>query len=846
MLVAGLVLALYFWVFFIGAEEVSKSLIVSNLAAIVAGVAFVIATISRLWVPTRGIKFFSFFSFTILTGLIAVLIKDTGWLASPFVALWMIASIFASVFGWMGYSLFLASLSAYIINFTNTGDLQLSDLIPITLICFAPLAIGATIWHRSENDLDISNACDVVAGQLSEVAGQSEIVIAAIADGVISLDKKGTIQLINPAAQKMIGWGKADALNLDYKSVLKLRDGKDKPISPSQDPIKQALSGNEAASSKSIHIETADSGKKFLASIKASPLAESGSAGAIVVFRDITKDKAEEREQAEFISTASHEMRTPVASIEGFLGLALNPSTAQIDDRAREYITKAQDSVKHLGRLFQDLLDVSKADDGRLGNNPRVINIVDFTQDIAQGLLPRAEEKDLKLIFKPRPNFGKDRDSQKRVSPAYFAEVDASHLREVLSNLIDNAIKYTFKGFVEIDINGDNSHINITIKDSGIGIPREDLPHLFQKFYRVDNTDTREIGGTGLGLYLCRRLIETIGGKIWVESQYKKGSAFHVQLPRLDSDEAQQKSEYAADRAAKQKSKPDQQTPEKHRKYPPPAPAKNHQDSASPPVKQAPPPAIHPKPNQPTPPREQKPTSAPDVKSKPQPPSKPKPVAKPQSKPVITTKDTTATQTIPYTTQNINDPNLQKGKKVVVQAGKNGLKRVFYRITYSNGVEIKRVVVKTKIITNPVKRIVKIGTKPTTPSGTYNYSQAAAVLTYVNQERSAAGLPALNWNANLAYYARIRAPETVISFSHTRPNGSPYYSLNPGLINGENLVAGTPVPVTAQQAVAKWMASPPHRANILHSQFKSMGAAYYIDNNGLYRNYWVQLFSVQP
>src|SRR5690606_7203888 len=107
------------------------------------------------------------------------------------------------------------------------------------------------------------------------------------------------------------------------------------------------------------------SGKKLLISLVVSPVGQIGS-GAIIVFRDITKEKAEEREQAEFISTASHEMRTPVASIEGYLGLTLNPATAQIDEKARDFITKAHESAQHLGRLFQGLLDVTKADDGRI------------------------------------------------------------------------------------------------------------------------------------------------------------------------------------------------------------------------------------------------------------------------------------------------------------------------------------------------------------------------------------------------------------------------------------------------------------------------------------------------
>jgi nitrogen-specific signal transduction histidine kinase len=286
------------------------------------------------------------------------------------------------------------------------------------------------------------------------------------------------------------------------------------------------------------------SGKKILASLVASPVGDIG-AGAIIVFRDITKEKAEEREQAEFISTASHEMRTPVASIEGYLGLALNPNTAQIDDKARDFIQKAHESAQHLGRLFQDLLDVSKAQDGRLSNIPKVVDIMAYTHDILQGLQEKATEKGLRLTFKPNPD-----DGGKHVVPVYHVNLDNDHIREVINNLTENAIKYTPAGEVIVDITGTEDKVVISVKDSGIGIPTEDMSHLFQKFYRVNNAETNQIGGTGLGLFLCRRLAEAMGGRIWAESEYKKGSTFYLELPRISSQEASQLTQQQAQEAA--------------------------------------------------------------------------------------------------------------------------------------------------------------------------------------------------------------------------------------------------------------------------------------------------------
>ena len=155
--------------------------------------------------------------------------------------------------------------------------------------------------------------------------------------------------------------------------------------------------------------------------------------------------------------------------------------------------------------------------------------------------------------YKPMPDGASlESDPNRRLNPVLYSYVDNDHLREVVQNLIENAIKYTPKGEVVIDVISNDSNIVISVTDTGIGIPREDQTHLFQKFYRVDNSDTREIGGTGLGLYLCRRLTETIGGRIWVESEYKHGSTFFVEIARIEHDEAQRRIEQASIEAERQ------------------------------------------------------------------------------------------------------------------------------------------------------------------------------------------------------------------------------------------------------------------------------------------------------
>ena len=479
----------------------------------------------------------------LLTSLYTVI--ATGDVNSQFIALWLLLSIFPAIFGLSIFIPVVLATNVYLAYLYFFNIVSITDL-PLFIIAFElPLAISFLIWRTGEKrttriQTEKDPTFKALAKELSAVSNQSEIVINAIADGVIATDGQGVVQLINPAAQRIIGWERQDALKLDYRSILQLFTNKNAAITDETDPIQKCLHTNETVETDELQLATT-SGKKLMVNLLVSPIGQIGT-GAIIVFRDITRARAEERQQAEFISTASHEMRTPVAAIEGYIGLALNPATATIDDKAKIYLGKAHESAQHLGRLFQDLLDISKADDGRLDNDPRVIDIVAYMRDITLNFNHMAANKGLILLYKPDTSSS----TSQHVTPAYFVKADPDHVREVTANLIENAIKYTKTGDVTVDVVGDEEHVEITITDTGIGIPQEDIAHLFQKFYRVDNSDTREIGGTGLGLYLCRRLVETMGGRLWVTSNYGKGSTFHVELARMNNIDAMREIEAAA------------------------------------------------------------------------------------------------------------------------------------------------------------------------------------------------------------------------------------------------------------------------------------------------------------
>lgn len=374
------------------------------------------------------------------------------------------------------------------------------------------------------------------SGNPSSQANLAEVALKNINDGVMITDKSGTIQFVNPAGVKMIECGSADkAIGLDYGLFLKLETKEGRELPESENLVIQAMKSKQPLEGFQACLISQHSDKRIPISISVLPVDGIGQ-NHIITFRNISKELAEEGEQTEFISTASHEMRTPVATIDGYLSLALNPQTATIDERARGYLTAAEKASKHLGKLFQDLLDVTKLDDGRIRPHFEPVEMVGLVKTIADDYISRAKEAKLTFAFGSSEqstfNLGHQLDQ------VVYGYVDTNFMREILDNLIENAIKYTPSGgSIYVNARGDGDRVLINVTDTGIGISADDLGHIFQKFYRADNSDTRTIGGTGLGLYLVKQRVEAMGGHIWAESAFGEGSTFFVSLPRITADE---------------------------------------------------------------------------------------------------------------------------------------------------------------------------------------------------------------------------------------------------------------------------------------------------------------------
>ena len=364
----------------------------------------------------------------------------------------------------------------------------------------------------------------------------AKMALSNIHDGVIITDKSGIIKFANPAAISMTECsGVGNAIGLDYALVLRIESKEGREYSPAENPLIRAMKTGQSLENYVVCLVTCPGTKRIPIALSVI-VEDGGEASRIITFRNVTKELAEDSEKADFISTASHEMRTPVASIEGYLSLALNPQTSTIDERAKGYLTAAHNASQHLGRLFKDLLDATKLEDGHVHPHFEPVEMVGTIKQIIDGYAMAA--KNAKLNYQFGSNRSKSVSEVRKLDQVVYGFIDVNFMREIMGNLIENAIKYTpAGGSVYINVRGDGDRVLINVTDTGIGISADDIHHIFQKFYRSDNSDTRTIGGTGLGLYIVKQRVEAMGGTVWAESAFGEGSTFYVSLPRITGEE---------------------------------------------------------------------------------------------------------------------------------------------------------------------------------------------------------------------------------------------------------------------------------------------------------------------
>ena len=360
---------------------------------------------------------------------------------------------------------------------------------------------------------------------------ENKLLLEAVGEGIYGVDLEGKTTFINSAAAKMTGWTVEE---LTHKSPHEIfhhsrADGSHYPTE--ECPIYAAIHDDKAHFSDNEVFWRKD-GTSFTVEYTSTPLKEDHKIkGAVVVFRDITERRRMEETvrqamanakaatvaKSDFLANMSHEIRTPMNGVLGMIDLAL---ATEMSAKTRDYLAHAKTSSQILLRIINDILDFSKIEAGKLNIEPVHFYLGDLLGESVNLFKNMATDKDIEMVVRAPPQslgmlFG-----------------DQMRLQQVLVNLVGNAVKFTEKGEIVVKVlplekNGEHIRLEFSIKDTGIGLTQEQISRLFSAFEQADSSTTRQYGGTGLGLTICKRLVELMGGKIWVESQPKKGSTFH-------------------------------------------------------------------------------------------------------------------------------------------------------------------------------------------------------------------------------------------------------------------------------------------------------------------------------
>ena len=347
-----------------------------------------------------------------------------------------------------------------------------------------------------------------------------EAMISSVGDGLVATDRNGKILLMNPAAEKMLLQNAKDVIGKEYVKVVPAADKEGRIIPSEKRPLHAVLREGKSFTNHSANYYVRKNGSKFPAAITTSPIKYQNSIiGAIITFRDVTHEKEVDRMKTEFISLASHQLRTPLSAISWLVELLLNGDAGKLNRQQADLLGDIYQSNKRMIQLVGDLLNISRMETGRIIIEPKPTHLGQLLEEVLKELKAKINSKRQKLVISYHPDLSK-------------INIDPNLIRAVYLNLISNAIKFTPEnGEITIIISKKGNNIISQITDSGWGIPKSEQRKVFQKFYRGSNVVKRVFEGTGLGLYLVKSIIDASCGKIWFKSQKDKGTTFWFSLP---------------------------------------------------------------------------------------------------------------------------------------------------------------------------------------------------------------------------------------------------------------------------------------------------------------------------
>ena len=368
---------------------------------------------------------------------------------------------------------------------------------------------SSEITNITNNLNDLSEVIRLTQENLEQESKRLNSILSYMTDGVLATNRRGKITMINDMAKKQLGVQKEEALNKSILELLKIEEEYEL-----RDLITQV---------PELMIDSQDDNGEYLSLRVRFALVrrESGFiSGLVAVLHDTTEQEKEERERRLFVSNVSHELRTPLTSVKSYLE-ALDEG-ALSEPVAPDFIKVSLDETNRMMRMVTDLLHLSRIDNATSHLDVELINFTAFITFILNRfdqIRGQDEEKKYELV----------RDYP---ITSVWIEIDTDKMTQVIDNILNNAIKYSPDGGkITVTMKTTDDQMILSISDQGLGIPKQDLPLIFDRFYRVDRARSRAQGGTGLGLAIAKEIIKQHKGFIWAKSEYGKGSTFTIVLP---------------------------------------------------------------------------------------------------------------------------------------------------------------------------------------------------------------------------------------------------------------------------------------------------------------------------
>lgn len=370
--------------------------------------------------------------------------------------------------------------------------------------------------QQIQAELSSKNALlEAIEKQRKDISDKKERIdniVHSMTEGMVVVDPQGKILMVNPAAETLLGISKQD-VGKQIKDAIK-----DVHLLS----LVRSVPAQEAVVRKDIELFSPD--ETTLRVLRASSAVvednNGNTVGMVAILNDVTRQRQIEKLKSDFVAQVSHELRTPLVAMEHSLGLVQEKTTGPLSNEQEKFLDMARRNLKRLALLVNDLLDLSQLEAGKARLVREPCSLEKIIQETLVSLRPWADTKSIGL-------------AQNIQGDLPQAEVDANKIIQVLVNLVSNAIKFTpAKGTISVEASVfEDKEIKVTVQDTGIGIPAEELPKVFERFYQVRSLQSMDVKGTGIGLTITKGIVELHGGKIWVESEVGKGTRFIFTLP---------------------------------------------------------------------------------------------------------------------------------------------------------------------------------------------------------------------------------------------------------------------------------------------------------------------------